>query len=69
MKAAFPDGKFPAMKELKAEKTRLSHQRERQKVELRPLAEQRKQMRVITGNVKAILEENILNYAKDYYQI
>lgn len=69
LKAAFPDGKFPAMKELKAEKTRLSHQRDRQKVALRPLAEQRKQMRVITGNVKAILEENILNYAKDYYQI
>ena len=58
LKAAFPDGKFPAMKELKAEKARLSRQCDRQKVALRPLTEQRKQMRVITGNVKAILGEN-----------
>ena len=58
LKAAFPDGSFPTMKALKAEKTRFSRQRDRQKAALRPLAEQRKQMRVITGNVKAILGDN-----------
>ena len=69
LKAAFPDGKFPAMKELKAEKTRISHQRDRQKTALRPLAEQRKQMRVITGNVKAILGENALSQSKENFQL
>ena len=69
LKTAFPDGKFPAMKELKAEKTRISHQRDRQKAALRPLAEQRKQMHVITENVKEILGENALDQSKGRHQL
>ena len=49
------------MKELKAEKSRLSRQRDQQRAALRLLAEQRKQMRVIAGNVKFILGENALS--------
>ena len=59
LKAAYPDGTFPSMKELKAEKTRLTHQRNQQKAALRPLSEQRRQMRVIIKNVEAVLRENI----------
>ena len=47
------------MKELKAEKTRLTHQRNQQKAALRPLSEQLRQMRVIIKNVEAVLRENI----------
>lgn len=61
LKAASPDGTFPSMKELKAEKSRLSRQRDQQRAALRLLAEQRKQMRVIAGNVKFILGENALS--------
>ena len=61
LKAALPDGTFPSMKELKAEKSRLSRQRDQQRAALRLLAEQRKQMRVIAGNVKFILGENALS--------
>ena len=61
LKAASPDGTFPSMNELKAEKSRLSRQRDQQRAALRLLAEQRKQMRVIAGNVKFILGENALS--------
>ena len=64
LKAVSPDGTFPSMKELKAEKSRLTRQRDQQKAMLRPLIEQRKQMRVNTENVKAILGENALNQKK-----
>ena len=69
LKATFPDSAFPTMNELKAEKARFSRQRDRQKATLRLLAEQRKQMRVITGNVKAILGENALNQSKENPQL
>ena len=58
LKAASPDGTFPPMKEMKAEKSRLTHQRDQQKATLRSLTEQRKQMRVISKNVAAILGES-----------
>ena len=61
LKVASPDGTFPPMKELKVEKSRLSHQRDQQRAALRTLARHRKQMRVITGNVKAILGESALS--------
>lgn len=61
LKAASPNGTFPSMKELKAEKSRLSRQRDQQRAVLRPLTEQRKQMRVVAGNVKAILGDNVLS--------
>ena len=69
LKALSPDGKFPPMKELKAEKSRLSRQRDQQRAALRPLTEQRKQMRVITGNVKAILGESALSLDQKQQQL
>ena len=69
LKAAYPDGVFPSMKELKAEKTRLSQQRNHQKAALRPLSEQRRQMLVISGNVKAILGKNALIRDRGYPQL
>ena len=69
LKAAYPDGALPSMKELKAEKARLSRQRDQQRASLRPLTEQRKQMRVITGNVKAILGENVFQQENEQAQI
>ena len=57
------------MKELKAEKSRLSRQRDQQRAALRPLTEQRKQMRVITGNVKAILGESALSLDQKQQQL
>ena len=69
LKAVYPDGVFPSMKELKAEKTRLTYQRSQQKAALRPLSEQRGQMRVITGNVKAILGKNVLIRDRGYPQL
>jgi hypothetical protein len=69
LKAASPDGTFPPMKELKAEKSRLIRQRDQQRAALRPLTEQRKQMRVITGNVKAILGESVLSLDERQQQL
>ena len=60
LKAASPDGTFPPMKELKAEKSRLTRQRDQQKAGLRPLAEKRKQMSIATRNVTAILGTDIV---------
>ena len=60
LKAVCSDGVFPSMNELKAKKARLSRLRDQQRASLRSLTEQRKQMRVITGNIKAILGENAL---------
>jgi hypothetical protein len=69
LKAASPDGTFPPMKELKAEKSRLIRQRDQKRAALRPLTEQRKQMRVITGNVKAILGESVLSLDERQQQL
>lgn len=69
LKAAYPDGVFPSMKELKAEKTRLTQQRNQQKATLRPLSEQRRQMRIITGNVRSILGKNVLIRDRGYPQL
>ena len=66
LKAFSPDGKFPLMKELKAEKSRLSRQRDQQRAALRPLTEQRKQMRIITKNVDTILRENVPTKTRGY---
>ena len=49
------------------ERVRLTRQRDQQKAALRPLAEQRKQMRVIAGNVEAILETKTM-WIKDKQQ-
>ena len=65
LKAALPDGTFPPMKELKAEKSRLSHQRDQQKSELRPLTEQRKQMQIIIRNVESIFRKSALLVEKE----
>ena len=69
LKNLSPDGKFPPMKELKAEKSRMSRQRDQQKASLRPLTEQRKQMRVITENVKAILGQSALSLDQKQQQL
>ena len=58
LKAVSPDGKFPPMKELKAEKSRLTRQRDQQRAALRPLAERRKQMHIISQNVQSILSRD-----------
>ena len=59
LKVAFPDGRFPSMKTLKADKSRLSRLCNQQKVALRSLSEQRKQMRIITKNVETILGKGV----------
>ena len=46
LKVAFPDGRFPSMKTLKADKSRLSRLCNQQKVALRSLSEQRKQIKI-----------------------
>jgi len=48
------------MKELKAEKSRLTRLRDQQKAGLRPLAEKRKQMNIVTRNVTTILGTDIM---------
>lgn len=60
LKAASPDGTFQPMKELKLEKSRLTRQRDQQKAGLRPLAEKRKQMNIVTRNVTTILGTDIM---------
>ena len=67
LKAASPDGTFPPMKELKAEKSRLTRQRDQHRAALRPLTEQRKQMHIIAQNVQSILghDFNILLVISD----
>ena len=67
LKAVSPDCKFPPMKELKAEKSRLIRQREQQRTALRPLTEQRKQMQIIAENVKAILGKGVLSISKEQH--
>ena len=61
LKAVSPDGTFPPMKELKAEKSRLTRQRDQQKATLRSLTEQRKQMQIIAENVKATITVTGIN--------
>jgi len=46
------------MKELKAEKSRLTRLRDQQRAALRPLAERRKQMHIISQNVQSILSRD-----------
>ena len=67
LKAAFPDGDFPSMKELKAEKARLTHLRNQKKTALRPLSDQRVQMRIITKNVEAILGMEVSTISREFY--
>ena len=55
LKTISPNGIFQPMKELKAEKSRLSRQRAQQRAVLRPLTEQLRTMRVIARNVNFIL--------------
>ena len=69
LKGASPDGTFPPMKELKAEKSRLTRQRDQQRAALRTLAKHRKQMHVITGNVKTILSESTLSLDERQQQL
>ena len=58
LKSACPDGIFQSMTDLRAEKNRLTRQRDQQKAALRPLMEKRKQMKIITRNVECILGKN-----------
>ena len=58
LKAVSPDGTFSPMKELKAEKSRLTRLRDQQRAALRPLAERRKQMHIIAQNVQSILSRD-----------
>ena len=66
LKAASPDGTFPPMKELKAEKSRLTRQHDQQKAALRPLAERRKQMSIVTRNVTAILGTDTMLVGREH---
>jgi hypothetical protein len=54
------------MKELKAEKSRLTCQRDQQKAGLRPLAEKRKQMSIVTRNVTAILGTDTMLVGREH---
>ena len=65
LKAVSPDGTFSPMKELKAEKSRLTRQRDQQRAALRPLTEQRKQMQIITRNVESILSQKTVLVDKE----
>ena len=66
LKAASLDGTFPPMKELKVEKSRLARQRDQLKAGLRPLAEKRKQMSIITRNVTVILGTDIMPVGREH---
>lgn len=66
LKAVSPDGTFPPMKELKVEKSRLARQRDQLKAGLRPLAEKRKQMSIITRNVTVILGTDIMPVGREH---
>ena len=67
LKAASPDGTFPPMKELKAEKSRLTRQRDQQKAGLRPLIDHRKKMQIIRKNVESILGKNALLVEQEHH--
>ena len=60
LKAVSPDGTFPPMKELKAEKSRLTRLRNQQKATLGALAKSRADLRIIAGNVEAILGKGLI---------
>ena len=66
LKATFLNGAFPTMKELKVEKSRLSRQRVKQRIALRRLTEQLRQMRIITTNVNKILSKETLFVSKEH---
>ncbi|MBR3279440.1 MAG: relaxase/mobilization nuclease, partial [Lachnospiraceae bacterium] len=66
LKAFSPDGTFLPMKELKVEKSRLARQRDQLKAGLRPLAEKRKQMSIITRNVTVILGTDIMPVGREH---
>lgn len=67
LKAVSPDGTFPPMKEMRAEKLRLSRQRDQQRAALRPLAEQKKKMQIVRKNVESILGESILPVEQEHH--
>ena len=69
LKASSSDGRFPPMKELKAEKSRLSRQRDQQRAVLRPLTEQRRQMQIITRNVESILSRKVVGLDQQLHNL
>ena len=68
LKQLCPESGFPTMKELKAEKSRLVQERSQQKKDVNHLSEQRKQMRVITKNVNAILGKQLMKYEQKEHE-